>query len=161
VLSQVAGGQPTRLVGIVLVPEKRSCHPGGRRSHSNRDIPDLTLQELIGPTSVEFFSKEGELLGNKIALERQICEVTSVPTNALQRGSLSSFSINEGILWTATRETTRVENIAYSLLGNINVSISLIYGKGREKVFRRLKEEIEKNSKGRSFTLVIGIVSQY
>jgi hypothetical protein len=35
-----------------------------------------TLQELIAPTSVEFFSKEWELLGNKISLERQICEVT-------------------------------------------------------------------------------------
>jgi hypothetical protein len=35
-----------------------------------------TLQELIAPASVGFFSKEGELLGNKASLERHICERT-------------------------------------------------------------------------------------
>jgi hypothetical protein len=35
--------------------------------------------------------------------------------------------------WTATRETTRIEDIAYSLLGIFDVSMSLIYGEGRRK----------------------------
>jgi hypothetical protein len=54
-----------------------------------------TLQELITPALVEFFSKEGELLGNKISLERQICEVTGVPYKALRGGSFSDFSVTE------------------------------------------------------------------
>ncbi|KAG4427329.1 hypothetical protein IFR05_017187, partial [Cadophora sp. M221] len=33
-----------------------------------------TLQELIAPASVDFFCKEGELLGSKASLERHICE---------------------------------------------------------------------------------------
>lgn len=115
-----------------------------------------TLQELIAPTSVEFFSKEGELLGNKISLEQQICEITGVPTKALRGGTLFSFSINERMSWTETRETTRAEDIAYSLLGIFDVNMSLIYGEGRERAFRRLREEIEKNSKGTSFTLITG-----
>ena len=35
-----------------------------------------TLQELIAPTSVEFYSKDGEQLGNKRPLERYIHEIT-------------------------------------------------------------------------------------
>ena len=115
-----------------------------------------TLQELIAPTSVEFFSKEGELLGNKTSLEQQICSVTGIPLKALRGGSLSDFSITERMTWAATRETTRKEDIAYSLLGIFNVSMSLIYGEGREKALKRLREEIERASKGRSSTLYIG-----
>jgi Heterokaryon incompatibility protein (HET) len=35
-----------------------------------------TLQELVAPAVVEFFSKEGEKFGNKSSLERHIHEVT-------------------------------------------------------------------------------------
>jgi hypothetical protein len=115
-----------------------------------------TLQELIAPISVEFFSKEGELLGNKTSLVRQICHATGIPVKALRGGSLSNFSITERLSWAATRETTRKEDLAYSLLGIFDVNMSLIYGEGREKAFKRLREEIEKASKGRSFTLLIG-----
>jgi hypothetical protein len=115
-----------------------------------------TLQELIAPTSIEFFSKEGELLGNRTFLERQICDVTGIPVKALRGGSLSDFSIAERMSWAATRETTRKEDLAYSLLGIFDVNMSLIYGEGSEKAFKRLREEIEKTLKGRSFTLFIG-----
>jgi hypothetical protein len=45
-----------------------------------------TLQELVAPALVEFFTKEGELLGNKNSLERHICEVTGIPAKALRGG---------------------------------------------------------------------------
>lgn len=111
-----------------------------------------TLQELIAPASVEFFSKEGELLGNKVSLERHICEITGVPVKALRGGSLPDFSVTERMLWVANRETTCKEDIAYSLLGIFDVNMPLIYGEGGEKALKRLKEEIEKASKGRSFS---------
>lgn len=37
-----------------------------------------TFQELIAPTSVEFFSKNQELLGNKRNLEQQIHDITGI-----------------------------------------------------------------------------------
>ncbi|KAL5325418.1 hypothetical protein ACEPPN_006543 [Leptodophora sp. 'Broadleaf-Isolate-01'] len=107
-----------------------------------------TLQELIAPASVEFFSKEGELLGNKASLERQICEITGIPVKALRGSPLSDFSVNERMSWAENRETTRKEDQAYSLLGIFDVNISLIYGEGREKALKRLREEIDKASKG-------------
>jgi hypothetical protein len=110
-----------------------------------------TLQELIAPAYVEFFSKEGQLLGNKTSLEGRICEITGIPVKALRGGSLSAFSVTERMSWADKRETTCKEDIAYSLLGIFDVNMPLIYGEGREKALKRLREEIVNVSKGRSF----------
>ncbi|KAN0067831.1 hypothetical protein V8E54_014078 [Elaphomyces granulatus] len=106
-----------------------------------------TLQELVAPTTVEFFSEEGEQLGNKKSLERHIHEVTGIPVKALQGSPLSDFSVSERMLWAEKRETTRKEDKAYSLLGIFDVYMPLIYGEGRENAFRRLREEMDKVSK--------------
>jgi Heterokaryon incompatibility protein (HET) len=107
-----------------------------------------TLQELIAPASVEFFSKEGENIGNKNSLERSITDITGIPVKALRGCSLSSFSVAERLSWQDSRETKRKEDKAYSLLGIFDVSMPLIYGEGREKAFKRLREEIDKVSEG-------------
>ncbi|KAG4431661.1 hypothetical protein IFR05_012864, partial [Cadophora sp. M221] len=107
-----------------------------------------TLQELIAPASVDFFCKEGELLGNKASLERHICEVTSIPAQALRGRPLSDFSVAERLSWAISRETFRQEDKAYSLLGIFDVNMPLIYSEGKDKAMQRLREEIEKASKG-------------
>jgi hypothetical protein len=114
-----------------------------------------TLQELVAPASVDFFSKEGELLGNKASLERHICERTGIPVNALRGSSLSDFSVAERMSWAASRETYRQEDKAYSLLGIFDVNMPLIYSEGKDKAMNRLREEIDKASKGTSFSSVI------
>ncbi|KAH8746821.1 hypothetical protein F5882DRAFT_454954 [Hyaloscypha sp. PMI_1271] len=95
-------------------------------------LPD-TLQELIAPTSVEFFSEDRKLLGDKKSLERHICEITRIPSKAL-RGK--------------TRQTTREEDMAYSLLGIFDVHMPLIYGEGRANAVGRLQEAIYRKEKG-------------
>ncbi|PQE10720.1 hypothetical protein CJF32_00009819 [Rutstroemia sp. NJR-2017a WRK4] len=107
-----------------------------------------TLQELIAPASVDFFSKEGERLGNKASLEQHICEITGIPVNALRGSPLSGFSVTERMLWAASRETYRQEDKAYSLLGIFDVNMPLIYSEGKDKALQRLREEIDKASKG-------------
>jgi hypothetical protein len=114
-----------------------------------------TLQELIAPVSVEFFSKEGEQLGNKRSLERHIHEITGIPIKVLQGGSLSDFGVTERMLWAEKRETTRKEDKAYSLLGIFDVCMPLIYGEGRDSAFKRLWEEINKALKGKSLTNIL------
>ncbi|KAN0070367.1 TPR-like protein [Elaphomyces granulatus] len=107
-----------------------------------------TLQELVAPAIVEFFSEEGEQLGNKKSLERHIHEVTGIPVKALRGSPLSDFGIPERMLWAEKRDTTREEDKAYSLLGIFDVYMPLIYGEGRENAFKRLREEMDKASKG-------------
>jgi hypothetical protein len=113
-----------------------------------------TLQELVSPALVEFFSKEGEQLGNKRSLERHIHEVTGIPVKALRGSPLSDFSVPERMSWAETRDTTRKEDKVYSLLGIFDVHMPLIYGEGREKAFKRLREEIDRASKGKLLPII-------
>jgi hypothetical protein len=101
-----------------------------------------TLQELIAPPSVEFFSLEGKLLGDKMSLERQVHEITGIAIQVLQGNALSKSSVAERMSWAETRNTTREEDKAYSLLGIFDISMPLIYGEGVKSAFRRLQVEI-------------------
>ncbi|KAI9686132.1 MAG: hypothetical protein M1822_003787, partial [Bathelium mastoideum] len=104
-----------------------------------------TLQELIAPSSVEFFSSEGERLGNKLTLEGTIHDITGIPTNVLIQGLSSDLTVDEQMSWAANRHTKEPEDEAYSLLGIFDISMPLLYGEGREKAVRRLHEEINKS----------------
>jgi hypothetical protein len=102
-----------------------------------------TLQELLGPASVAFYSREGDLLGEKQSLEDTIHEITQIPIEALQGTLLSDFSVTERFSWTRHRHTTREEDAVYCLLGIMGVSMPLIYGEGREHAMSRLLDELE------------------
>jgi hypothetical protein len=103
-----------------------------------------TLQELIAPKEVEFFSSDGMLLGDKKSMEQQIYEITGIPIQSLRGSPLANFSFHERMSWAKNRDTTREEDKAYSLLGIFDVCMPLIYGEGKEKAFLRLREQIEK-----------------
>src|SRR5271167_1070336 len=60
-----------------------------------------TLQELIAPTSVEFFSKEETRLGDKQLLKQTLHEITGIAIQALRERPLSYFSVNERMSWAA------------------------------------------------------------
>jgi hypothetical protein len=68
------------------------------------------LQELLAPANVEFFSREGKLLGSKISLEQEIHKITRIPTEALRGRKLNEYSYEERISWVAGRTTV----MAYS-----------------------------------------------
>lgn len=104
-----------------------------------------TLQELLAPASVEFFSKEGERLGDKKSLEDSIHKITGIPVDALLGSQLSRFSVAERFSWTANRQTIREEDGAYCLLGIFGVYLPLIYGEGKEKALKRLRKEIRES----------------
>ncbi|KIW70533.1 hypothetical protein, variant [Phialophora macrospora] len=105
-----------------------------------------TLQELLAPVSVEFFSREGERLGDKETLKQQIHEITDIPIAALEGTPLPQFSVDERLRWAAKRITKRKEDGAYCLLGIFNIFMPLIYGE-EEHALTRLKEEIDKSQR--------------
>ncbi|KAK4656838.1 HNWD NOD-like receptor pc14 [Podospora pseudocomata] len=104
-----------------------------------------TLQELIAPTSVEFFSREKARIGDRNSLERMIHDVTGIPLEALRGSPLSDFSVHDRMAWMKQRNTTREEDMAYSLFGIFDVHLPLIYGEGKEKALERLREKIGKD----------------
>jgi hypothetical protein len=104
-----------------------------------------TLQELIAPEHVRFYDCTWTYLGSKETLADLISATTGIPKEYLVQGMLASASVALKMSWAARRETKRIEDRAYSLLGIFDVNIPLIYGEGM-KAFRRLQEEIIKRS---------------
>ncbi|PQE19017.1 hypothetical protein CJF31_00011382 [Rutstroemia sp. NJR-2017a BVV2] len=106
-----------------------------------------TLQELLAPVSVEFFSREHKRLGDNSSLRTQICEITNIPYTALQGYPLSQFSVEERLRWIQHRQTKLEEDKVYSLLGIFDVYILPIYGEGLASAHARLLDEFYKMQK--------------
>ncbi|KAI1322531.1 kinesin light chain [Xylariaceae sp. FL0255] len=108
-----------------------------------------TMQELLAPRTVEFYSREGTLLGDKRSLEPQLREITGIPASAL-RGTvpLCDFTVAEREAWARHRQTTLDEDLVYCLQGLFDVHMPLIYGEGQQKAQERLREEVRKATKG-------------
>lgn len=103
-----------------------------------------TLQELIAPSLVEFFSVEGRRLGDRVTLETLLHEITGISVQAFRGRTLSEFSVEERRSWMSGRRTKRQEDMAYSLLGIFGVYMPLIYGEGEESSLLRLQDEVDK-----------------
>ncbi|KAB2100519.1 hypothetical protein AG0111_0g11240 [Alternaria gaisen] len=104
-----------------------------------------TLQELLAPKDVEFYTTEAISIGRKSQLVSMIADITGISTKALQGTPLSHFSVDQRMKWAEGRKTTRQEDLAYSLLGIFDIQMTLYYGEGRERAFERLKRKIRKS----------------
>ncbi len=106
-----------------------------------------TLQELIAPAKVEFYDQEWTLRGAKATLSRAISTLTRIDEEVLCDSSkLFGLPIAKRLSWAAHWQTTRLEDVAYSLLGICDVNMPVLYGEG-ETAFIRLQEEIVKETK--------------
>ncbi|KAG9245486.1 heterokaryon incompatibility protein-domain-containing protein [Calycina marina] len=102
-----------------------------------------TLQELLAPEIVKFYTRNGVRLGDKSSLAQQITEITGIPIAVLRGRSTSRFAPEEIFSWVVGRRTIKAEDKAYCLLGVFSVSMLLEYGEGEEMAFSRLNREIE------------------
>ncbi|KAI1805154.1 HET-domain-containing protein [Daldinia bambusicola] len=129
-----------------------------------------TLQELLAPMELVFFDKiwnevkigrlvralhtsrspntnalpSQEKYLNRLGLLTLLSDITNIPKKALDTGDFSKFCAAARLSWAAKRKTTRIEDVAYSLLGLLEVNMPLLYGEGN-KAFVRLQEEIIKS----------------
>jgi hypothetical protein len=101
-----------------------------------------TLQELIAPKDVIFFDQDWKRIGTKSELKEVIANITRINHQILDGSRpLSSVAIAKRMSWASRRETTRVEDMAYSLLGIFDINMPMIYGEG-PRAFMRLQGEI-------------------
>jgi hypothetical protein len=111
-----------------------------------------TLQELLAPRDLRFFSKSWNKLGHRYQLRDLVSQVTGIPTIyfvddgpasdlpnsssiSLQSGRAHGFfqaSIAQRMSWASRRSTTRKEDLAYCLLGIFNVNIPFFTEKARK-----------------------------
>jgi hypothetical protein len=105
-----------------------------------------TLQELIAPEQLVFYDLNWQRLGTKYTMHASITKVTGITLDILVGDvKVASTSVAQRMSWAANRKTTRIEDIAYCLLGLFNCHMPLLYGEGLS-AFARLQEEIIKQS---------------
>ncbi|KAM0424411.1 hypothetical protein ACHAPT_010332 [Fusarium lateritium] len=102
-----------------------------------------TLQELLAPATVDFFDKDWRFIGSKVDLGERISQRTNIDIETLRTGNMSEASVFQKMSWASSRQTTRLEDIAYCLLGIFDINMTMLYGEG-ERAFIRLQEEILK-----------------
>jgi len=114
-----------------------------------------TLQELIAPDIVIFFSSTWRELGTRGNLAKIISIITGIdrklllPNRRTRTSGIASllrdYSIACRMSWAAKRKTTRIEDMAYCLMGLFDINMPLLYGEG-DKAFIRLQKEIINSS---------------
>jgi hypothetical protein len=143
-----AQSSTTHLSPSTAASSKLTGSPASRQSFRNSDwhTRGWTLQELLAPQNVIFYDKDWRFIGKKEKLAADIAAATGIRLECLfHNWALSAACIAERMSWAATRKCSRVEDMAYSLLGIFNVNMPLLYGEGK-KAFLRLQEEIVKKS---------------
>jgi heterokaryon incompatibility protein (HET) len=91
-----------------------------------------TLQELLAPGNIKFYSREWDLLGMKSSEDIDFCNRISCITGIsvrilLDQSVLKHQSVAVRMSWAAKRQTTREEDKAYSLMGLFDVNMPIIY----------------------------------
>ena len=105
-----------------------------------------TLQELIAPSNLIFYSQDWIEIGKKSSLYNILPEITGIDIATLTDvDRLEHVSVAKKMSWASRRTTTRIEDMAYCLMGLFAVNMPLLYGEG-ERAYIRLQEEIMKKS---------------
>lgn len=115
-----------------------------------------TLQELLASKIILFTTQHWEILGAKggsipntlstlpriLHFNLSIADITNIPPSVLMDYEASrGCSDDQKWTWVNGRTTTKVEDMAYCLLGIFGVNLPLIYGEGDQATVR-LRDEI-------------------
>lgn len=104
-----------------------------------------TLQELIAPWDIVFFSSSWVPVGRRNDMAILLEEITGIDRYALSGHELEELSVAKRMSWASKRTTTRPEDMAYCLFGLFDINLPPLYGEG-SRAFRRLQEEIIKQA---------------
>ena len=119
-------------------------------AHSAWFTRGWTLQELLAPERLIFFSASWKRIGTKQELVPVLQAVTGIRKDYLMSPKkVKKASIARRLSWVSNRITTRLEDIAYCMLGILDVNMPLLYGE-EHRAFQRLQEEVMKHSSDHS-----------
>jgi hypothetical protein len=105
--------------------------------------PWMDTQELLAPAIVVFLDSRWNHIGAKLDMAADIVSATGISIQHLNQPKQANLAIK--MSWAAKRKTSRIEDVAYCLLGIFDVNMPLLYGEGK-KAFLRLELKIIKRS---------------
>jgi hypothetical protein len=131
-----------------------ATHDNKKSFHDSRWFTrGWTLQELIAPAVVIFYDKDWHKIGDRVSLTDAIMSRTKIDKLTLSRqvakmsnaemikSRLRTIGVSNKMSWVSWRNTTKIEDMAYCMIGIFDINMSLLYGEG-ERAFVRLQEEI-------------------
>ena len=83
----------------------------------------LDLAGAAMPSAVEFFAKDWTVIGSRESHADWIATITGISLDVLQFERIETRSVAQRMSWAACSQTSRLEDIAYSLLGIFDKSL--------------------------------------
>jgi hypothetical protein len=106
-----------------------------------------TLSELLAPPQLIFYAADWTVLGQRNdSLAELICEITGINQMYISgQYHARQASVGEKAFWMSNRRTTRVEDMAYCMLGILGIEMDVHYGEG-QRAMDRLLNKIKQKS---------------
>ncbi|KAF9223976.1 hypothetical protein BS17DRAFT_89308 [Gyrodon lividus] len=141
-------------VTIVYLSDVEASSPPEMLKRSEWFTRGWTLQELLAPSRVQFYKANWASVAQKPRKQgtysdhRRIPQINEVLIEAtgIAKQDILEFTpglenVRERLRWVAHRETTKVEDMAYSIMGLFGISIPILYGE-KQWAFARLQREL-------------------
>ncbi|KAK7443569.1 hypothetical protein VKT23_015742 [Stygiomarasmius scandens] len=102
-----------------------------------------TLQELLAPRTVIFFSKNWQCVGDKHQLRDDLHRITNIPIAVLcSEQSIRDIDVLTRMTWIMQRTTTKEQDRAYCLQGLLGLSVKPNYNETSLTSFSRLGQAL-------------------
>ncbi|KAG1775976.1 hypothetical protein EV702DRAFT_1269226 [Suillus placidus] len=135
---------------IIYLSDVPPSSESGALANSIWNMRGWTVQEFLAPKIVLFYQADWTLyLDNRshnhkesVSIMRELEHSTGINARALVNFRPGTRDARKKLRWASNRDTTREEDIAYSLFGIFDVNLPVIYGEKRQKALGRLLQEI-------------------
>ena len=114
-----------------------------------------TLQELLAPHSILFYTQDWSLYRNRVSSNHkedtivlaELAKVTNIPSHYLTEFYPGMGDARSRLQWASACRTTCPEDMAYSLFGVFNLHLPVLYSESKENSLGRLLAEIISQSR--------------
>ncbi|KAL0945654.1 hypothetical protein HGRIS_014808 [Hohenbuehelia grisea] len=135
-----------------------------------------TLQELLAPPRMKFFNSDWTpTTSSQYDIDRTTTLTRRVPEFSVRLSAASGIypverlhnyvpgveQAREVLHWASARQTTRPEDMAYCLIGLLNLELSVAYGEGYPTAFYRLQVEVMRRTEDRGLFFWSGSPSSH
>ena len=103
-----------------------------------------TLQELLAPQFLECYDKDWISFGDRDLRADDISDATGISFAHLKQPQSACVAVK--MSWAAKRETSRIEDMAYCLLGLFDINMPMLYGEGKNAFLRLQRKLIKKTA---------------